>query len=59
MVLSSSDEGGEIKNLLGEFHVGDTIPVKLSDVNNPLKFWVHIQQEKHVKQINELHHEMQ
>lgn len=59
MALSSSeDESDSIKDLLDELHVGDVIPVRVSDINSPLKFWVHIRQDKYIQQINKLYKAM-
>ncbi|XP_055313883.1 tudor domain-containing 6-like isoform X2 [Sitodiplosis mosellana] len=52
-------EQNEIKGVLGDLHIGDTVPVRLSDANSPLKFWVHVRQEKYKKQIDTMYKDMQ
>lgn len=62
MAEPSSDEEvqiSEIPELLSEFCCGDILPARVSDSNNPLKFWVHIRQEKYVQQINKMLTDMQ
>lgn len=63
MMLQSSDDEEPtetgMKDLLGELHVGDMVPVLISDVNNPLKFWLHIRQAKYEQQFNQLYNDMQ
>lgn len=58
---SSEDEAkiSEIPDLLNEFQAGDFLPAYVSETNNPLKFWIHIRQEKYIMQINEMHKKMQ
>lgn len=61
-LLSDEEEETEqnkIKGAVNEMHVGDTVPVRLSDANSPLKFWVHIRQEKYREQFNKLYNDMQ
>lgn len=53
------EEQNEIKAIVSELHPGDTIPVRLSEVNSPLKFWVHVRQEKYMNEIDTLYKEMQ
>lgn len=48
-----------LKSGLEDLHAGDVIPVRMADVNNPLKFWVHIQTEKKKEEIDKLYNEMQ
>lgn len=52
-------ESQEIKSLLSEIRVGDVLPVQMSEINSPLKFWVHILQEKFGKQFDTLFNDMQ
>lgn len=66
MQLPSSDDEQEqeqtqtdLKALLDELHVGETVSVRISDVNNPLKFWLHLRPEKYVSQLRQMHNEMQ
>lgn len=49
----------EIKNLLDEFKIGDEVPARLSDVNNPFKFWIHLRGEKYETQLKILNEKMQ
>lgn len=49
----------EIPDLLSEFQPGDMHPARVSDTNNPLKFWVHIRLEKYMSQLNEMHKALQ
>lgn len=49
----------EIKDLVDELKPGDTFLAKLSDVNNPFKFWIHLKEEKYEAQLNTLNEEMQ
>lgn len=59
---SSEDEAtiSEIPDLLGELHVGDMLKSRVSDTNNPLKFWIQILQDhKYLQQINEMLQKMQ
>lgn len=60
MEPSSGDEAtiDEIPELLNDLHCGDILPARVSDTNNPLKFWIHIRQEKYVTQINDMLHQM-
>lgn len=53
------EEQNEIKGIVSELHPGDIIPVRLSDVNSPLKFWVHVRQEKYKNEIGTLYKDMQ
>lgn len=59
LTTSSEDEGksSEIPDLLRTFKVGDILPARVTDVNNPLKFW--IQLNNYQAQIYELHDKMQ
>lgn len=58
---TSEDEANisEIPDLLNEFHAGAFLSARVSDTNNPLKFWIHIRQDKYVIQINEMCKKMQ
>lgn len=59
--LTSEDEPtiDEIPDLLNGLYVGDILPARVSEANNPLKFWIHIRQEKYTVPINEMYKEMQ
>lgn len=62
MLESTSEDEAmitDIPDLLSEFHAGDILPARVSDTNNPLKFWIHIRQEKYITQINEMYKKMQ
>lgn len=61
MELTSEDEEkvSDIPDLLSEFQPGDMPPARVSDTNNPLKFWIHIRLEKYVTQLNDMHKAMQ
>lgn len=53
------DQLNDIKSVLGDLSVGDMIPVVLSNVNNPLKFWLNIRREEYEKQFKTLYKDMQ
>ncbi|XP_031630401.1 uncharacterized protein LOC116345291 [Contarinia nasturtii] len=55
---SEEEDYTDIKNISSEIHAGDTLPVRISDVNNPLKFWVHVRLPKYKDDINNLYKEM-
>lgn len=59
--LTSEDEEkvNDIPDLLSEFQAGDMLPARVSDTNNPLKFWIHIRLEKYISQINDMYKTMQ
>lgn len=62
MLEASSDDEvkiSEIPDLLSEFQGGDILPARVSDTNNPLKFWIHVRQEKYTLQINDMYKKMQ
>lgn len=52
-------ELNEIKGILSDLHVGDTLPVRISDANSPLKFWVHVRSDKYKQQMNKLYKELE
>lgn len=52
-------ENAGIKATLDELSSGEVIPVRISDVNNPMKFWVHVRREKNRKEIERLYKEME
>ena len=52
-------EQNEIKGILADLHVGDTLPVRISDANSPLKFWVHVRLDKYKKQMDTLYKNME
>lgn len=58
---SSEDESAinEIPDLLNNFQSGDMLPARVSDTNNPLKFWIHIRQDTYVNPVNEMLEKMQ
>lgn len=59
--LSTDEEEkvSEIPELLSGFQAGDILPARVSDTNNPLKFWIHIRREEFITQINEMYRTMQ
>lgn len=53
------EENTDIKGVFNEIHAGDVIPVILTEVNSPLKFWVNIEQQQYELQFGVLNTEMQ
>lgn len=54
-----TEEKLEIKNLVEELKIDDVVLAKISDVNNPFKFWIHLTQDTYELQFNTLNKEMQ
>lgn len=62
MESSTDDEQPKhypINDMFSGLNVGDTIPVRVSEVNNPLKFWIHICRKENKSQLIQLFTEMQ
>lgn len=62
LLSSDEDEGrkvSEIPELLNGFQAGDILPARVSDTNNPLKFWIHIRRKEFIAQINDMYTTMQ
>lgn len=48
----------DIKDNLDALNVGDELQVLVSEVNNPLKFWVNIKSPHHERQMKNLKRDM-
>lgn len=57
-VVDNHMEITEIKECLEQLHVGVELNVLVSNVSTPLKFWVHIRNDRHDKQMKILRKEM-
>lgn len=57
--LSDEAEVENIKSILGDLQTDDVIPVSVSNVNSPLKFWLHIRKENYERRYEDLFNKMQ
>lgn len=53
-----ADEKAELGSLLDELHIGDSVRARLSDANNPLKFWISLRLQKHKDKTISLHEKL-
>lgn len=53
------EEPKAMKDIIDEVHVGDILPVYVTDINGPMKFWVAILLPKFTKQRETLYEQMQ
>lgn len=63
-LLSDDDDDEEkeqtdIEDIVKQIHINDVVPVRVADINNPMKFWLHVRLQKYTHKINKLLEELQ
>lgn len=57
--LSDDTKQNTIKEMIDELHVGDYLPVRVTNLNNPQKFWIQIRLKKYIERTNVMFKRMQ